>query len=359
MSTLLTLFKASKQLYQHFEDSRFLTNIPYARSQKAFKLNDNQVPDPKEDGAIEEFIQKLAADADIEKTTHLKNLIKILQHCISKTDTATLRSNLAVLREENKNYFNTQISYSDYQQALNDFINHKIELEHQAAIATLQLEIKSRSDINSQLNAERERLLAENTSLQQTLSEQAQDLVNIDHRNISLAEKKIHNEGTIAALRQEIEMLKESIDKLEATQSELETESNTLKYHLSETTKKLDRTGVAYLETDSKLAESEQTINKLEKQIITLKAQQKEKITALQTNIEVQLDTINRLHTSQTNASRLFESQRAEATKQHQDSIQQLEISLDQANDIITKLGVQLSDASSKFEKQIITSKEQ
>jgi hypothetical protein len=78
MSMLLNLFKASKKLYQDFEDSRYGTTIPFVRSHKASKLNDTQVLDPKEDSAIKEFILKLAQDTEVENSTHLKNLVKIL-----------------------------------------------------------------------------------------------------------------------------------------------------------------------------------------------------------------------------------------------------------------------------------------
>ncbi len=332
MSTLLTLFKASKKLYQDFEDSRLGTNIPLVRSHKAFKLNDSHLPEPKEDNAIEEFIQKLALDTDVKNSTHLKNLVTILQLCTIKTDTASLQTSLTALRDENKILFGAQTFHADYVQAIEDFISHKVLLEN---LATLRAEMAAKDAANAlamqTLTEERDRLQTEKNQTVAVLIETSAKLnqetrhnsqlieqceqqdkimldlkktsqkdletfgVNIDRRDdkiLELNNKKIQLEITLAALRQEIETLKETIENLEGKESDLYNSYVTARYGLAETAQKLEVEGKSHSETDSRLKSSELAVVSLDKRISDLQTQLKTKndnITVLEQTIQMHL----------------------------------------------------------------------
>lgn len=376
MSTLLSLFKASKKLYEDFENSRPLTYVPIVNSlvnsYKAFMLDDKQVPAPKEDSVIEELIHKLALDPAVEKSNRLKNLVKILQACIAKTDVATLRTNLAALREENKTLFGTQTFHVDYAQALDDFIAQKLLLEqHQETLAALRAEI-ARKDAaittSLQVNtAERERLQAEKAQVDSTLidvsakldeetqhnnmliaqSEHQDTIISDFKRGFKIEVDKLETELTrrfnllkalterndqyaltITGLRQELETHKETIEKLEGKQSDLDNELNTARYNLSETTERLELTGKAHLETDSQLAKAEQIISGLDKKIVDLRAmnqEQVDKIKVLEATIKMHLGVNAELQTMHAQALQQADTQFRASAKELETRFQKIE----------------------------------
>jgi chromosome segregation ATPase len=380
MSTLLTLFKASKKLYEDFEYSRPLTNIPFINSYKAFKLDDKQVSDPKEDNAIEEFIQTLAQDPAVEKSNRLKNLVKILQACIAKTDSATLQTNLTTLREENKTFFGTQPFYTDYEHALDDFINQKLLLErHQEALAALRDEIAKKDAAFTTVKTETAQIasilkevsakLDKETNHNQELIAQCEEqdtVIQALKRDFYAAQSELTRKyylvqsltlrnndyvDTIAALRQEIETHKDTIEKLEGIESDLEHDLISAGYNLSETSQKLELSGKAHLETDSQLVKAEQIISELEKKIIDLRTMNQEKIDkikVLEATIETHLGVNAKLQTMHTEALQQADLQLADVKAQAEESHRQLE----------TQFKASLQGLESKIKQIETTSKE-